>query len=117
MAEKILELRPKVVGIGVYIWNASRGAATGGGAQAGGTATQVIVLGGPEVSHLPLRVDLGEADYLVQGKGSMPSANCAPPSSPVPRPRQGSSRRAPVAKSRPWTNPTGSTLTMTWPTA
>lgn len=66
--EKILAANPKIVGIGVYIWN--------------GTEVQrlvtvlkkvspqtVVVLGGPEVSHLPLRLDFSAADYIVQGEG------------------------------------------------
>ena len=31
----------------------------------------LIVLGGPEVSHLPLRVDFSQADYLIQGEGEL----------------------------------------------
>ena len=68
VAEVILDKNPKIVGLGVYIWNALQ--------------TQelihilkkvapdvIIVLGGPEVSYMPLRVDFSDADYIVQGEG------------------------------------------------
>jgi len=68
IAEKILEHNPLIVGLGVYIWNVL-------------DITQIIqiikkvspktiiVLGGPEVSHTPMRVDLGYADFIIQGEG------------------------------------------------
>ena len=68
MAEKILASRPRVVGIGVYIWNASQVRQLVGVLKRVAPQT-VVVLGGPEVSHLPLRVDLSEADYIIQGEG------------------------------------------------
>ena len=70
MAEKILAEKPQVVGIGVYIWNAAQVRQLVGVLKRVSPAT-VVVLGGPEVSHLPLRVDLSEADYLVQGEGEV----------------------------------------------
>ncbi|MGI6656822.1 MAG: DUF4080 domain-containing protein [Desulfobulbus sp.] len=97
MAEQILAQNPALVGIGVYIWNAlevrrlvrliKRVA-----------PELVIVLGGPEVSHAPLRVDFAEADYLIQGEGehafhrlcSAVLAGQPPPTGPIrakpPRP-------------------------------
>jgi hypothetical protein len=68
MAEKILESVPVIVGIGVYIWNAVEVRQLVGILKQVAPKTK-IVLGGPEVSHLPLRVDLSEADYIVQGEG------------------------------------------------
>ena len=68
MAEKILASEPAIVGIGVYIWNAAEVRQLVRILKRVAPATR-IVLGGPEVSHLPLRVDLSEADYLVQGEG------------------------------------------------
>ena len=57
-----------IVGIGVYIWNATEVRKLTGMLKR--VAPKVcIVLGGPEVSHLPLRVDLSEADYILQGEG------------------------------------------------
>jgi radical SAM superfamily enzyme YgiQ (UPF0313 family) len=70
IAEKILSQNPKIIGIGVYIWNA--------------TDVQdlieiikkiaphtTIVLGGPEVSHKPFRINWQHADYIVQGEGEI----------------------------------------------
>lgn len=68
IAEKILATRPRIVGIGVYIWNAAEVRRLVGVLKRVAPET-CIVLGGPEVSHLPLRVDFGEADYLIQGEG------------------------------------------------
>jgi len=68
MGESILAVRPAIVGIGVYIWNADEVRRLVGVLKRVAPNTK-IVLGGPEVSHLPLRVDLSEADYLIQGEG------------------------------------------------
>jgi radical SAM superfamily enzyme YgiQ (UPF0313 family) len=70
MAERILESSPKLVGIGVYIWNASQVRLLVGVLKRVAPET-CVVLGGPEVSHLPLRVDLSEADYIIQGEGEL----------------------------------------------
>ncbi len=68
VAEQILEYKPKIIGIGVYIWNASDVS----------ELIQIIkkvspkitiVLGGPEVSHQPFRVNFDSADYIIQGEG------------------------------------------------
>jgi radical SAM superfamily enzyme YgiQ (UPF0313 family) len=69
MAEGILELRPRLLGLGIYIWNAS-------------LSLQlvrllkriapdlVVVLGGPEVSHETLEQEICQlADYTVSGEG------------------------------------------------
>lgn len=68
MAEAILATGPAIVGIGVYIWNADEVRRLVGVLKRVAPRT-TIVLGGPEVSHLPLRVDFSEADYLIQGEG------------------------------------------------
>ncbi|MDR2549589.1 MAG: B12-binding domain-containing radical SAM protein [Desulfobulbus sp.] len=68
IAEAILAVGPAIVGIGVYIWNAAEVRRLVGVLKRVEPAT-TVVLGGPEVSHLPLRVDLREADYLLQGEG------------------------------------------------
>lgn len=70
IAEKLLDLQPQIIGIGVYIWNA--------------IAVQklihiikriapqtIIILGGPEVSYSPLRVDFSLADYIIAGEGEL----------------------------------------------
>ncbi len=70
IAEQILQEKPGIIGISVYIWNASE-------------VHQlleilkkispqsVIVLGGPEAAHLPHRVDFSKADYVIQGEGDV----------------------------------------------
>ncbi|MBV5317847.1 MAG: DUF4080 domain-containing protein [Desulfobulbaceae bacterium] len=70
IAEKILASAPEIVGIGVYIWNAAQVRQLIGILKQVAPATR-IVLGGPEVSHLPLRVDLSAADYQIQGEGEL----------------------------------------------
>ena len=68
IAEKILEKNPIIIGIGTYIWNASEVS----------ELIQIIkkvnpeitiILGGPEVSYQPFRVDFSMADYIIQGEG------------------------------------------------
>ena len=70
IAEQILENEPEIVGIGVYIWNASDVSELIAVIKkvAPGTA---VVLGGPEASHMPFRVDLDAADYVIQGEGEI----------------------------------------------
>ena len=70
IAEEILHQQPQVIGISVYIWN----------------ATEVrelieiikkirpkttIILGGPEAGHIPHRVDFSKADYIIKGEGDV----------------------------------------------
>lgn len=68
MAEAILAVEPNIVGIGVYIWNATEVRRLVGVLKRVAQSV-TVVLGGPEVSHLPLRVDWSEADYIIQGEG------------------------------------------------
>lgn len=67
IAEKLLKHQPKIIGFGVYIWNLSEITQTVELLKQ--VAPEVIiVLGGPEVSHLPDKpavVDL--VDYVVMG--------------------------------------------------
>ena len=70
IAEKLLDNEPDVIGIGVYIWNASE-------------VHEllhilkkiaphiIIVLGGPEVSYEPFRVNFDKADYIIKGEGDL----------------------------------------------
>lgn len=68
--EEILKVEPKIVGIGVYIWNALEVQELI--ALLKKVAPQItIVLGGPEASYLPHRVDFSLADYWVQGEGEI----------------------------------------------
>jgi len=70
IAEKLLLQNPSIIGIGTYIWNASHVS----------ELIQIlkkvnpditIILGGPEVSHEPFRVDFSLADYVIQGEGDV----------------------------------------------
>lgn len=70
VAEKILAVKPTIVGIGVYIWNAAEVRQLVRIIKR--VAPQIcVVLGGPEVSHQPLRVDFSEADYIIAGEGEV----------------------------------------------
>lgn len=68
-AEAILALKPRVVGLGVYVWNARESAVLAAELKRLSPGT-VLVLGGPEISHetetQPLFAD---ADYVVRGEG------------------------------------------------
>lgn len=67
IAEKLLKHHPMIIGFGVYIWNVAEVTKTVELIKQISPET-VIVLGGPEVSHLPDKpavVDL--ADYVVMG--------------------------------------------------
>ncbi len=70
IAEKILTLRPSLLGLGVYIWNAEQCAELVETLKKVSPET-LIILGGPEVSHAPLRVNFDAADYIVQGEGDL----------------------------------------------
>jgi radical SAM superfamily enzyme YgiQ (UPF0313 family) len=68
LAAKILAHKPKIVGIGVYIWNASDVSKLIHILKKISPEI-IIVLGGPEASYEPFRVNLDEADYIIQGEG------------------------------------------------
>ena len=68
IAEKILIRSPKIIGIGVYIWNVSEVRELIHIIKKISPETK-IVLGGPEVSHEPFRVNLDSADFIIQGEG------------------------------------------------
>lgn len=67
-AEKILQYNPKILGISVYIWNANETSELIQIIKKVAPSVK-IVLGGPEVSYEPFRVDLSKADYIIQGEG------------------------------------------------
>jgi len=67
IAEKLLKYQPKIIGFGLYIWNVEEITKTVELIKQVSPQT-IIVLGGPEVSHLPDKpavVDI--ADYVVMG--------------------------------------------------
>ncbi|UFS63072.1 B12-binding domain-containing radical SAM protein [Sulfurimonas sp. HSL-3221] len=70
LAERILAEAPKIVGISTYIWNAGDVAELIGILKKVSPET-VVVLGGPEASHLPHRVDFSHADYIISGEGEI----------------------------------------------
>jgi radical SAM superfamily enzyme YgiQ (UPF0313 family) len=67
IAEKLLKHQPKIIGFGVYIWNITEISNTVSLIKQISPEV-VIVLGGPEVSHLPDKPDVvDDADYVVMG--------------------------------------------------
>ena len=70
IAEKILLQNPKIIGIGVYIWNVSDVSELIHIIKKVSPKT-IIILGGPEVSYTPFRVNLDDADYIIQGEGEI----------------------------------------------
>lgn len=70
IAEDLLKYTPRIIGIGVYIWNASETAQLIEVIKKVSPET-IIVLGGPEAGHLPHRVDFSRADYIISGEGEV----------------------------------------------
>lgn len=70
VAEKILIHKPTILGIGVYIWNALEVSELIHIIKKVSPET-TIILGGPEVSYTPFRVDLDDADFIIQGEGDV----------------------------------------------
>ena len=67
IVEKLLRHKPEIIGFGVYIWNVSEITKTVELLKQVSPDT-IIVLGGPEVSHLPDAPDVVEvADYVIMG--------------------------------------------------
>ncbi len=70
IAEKLLIHTPNIIGIGVYIWNAREVNELLHIIKKISPNTKVI-LGGPEVTHEPFRVNFDEADFIIQGEGDL----------------------------------------------
>lgn len=70
IAGKLLTCKPHIIGISVYIWNASDVAELIHVIKKVAPAT-IIVLGGPEASYLPHRVNFDAVDYIVCGEGEI----------------------------------------------
>lgn len=69
MAEKLLAMAPKIIGFSVYIWNVVEITAV---VKLLKTVEPdlIIVLGGPEVSHIPDQPDVVDAvDFVIKGAG------------------------------------------------
>ena len=71
ITEKLLSFKPKIIGLSVYIWNITEITETV--ALLKQIAPDIIiVLGGPEVSHIPDQPDVVElADYVIKGAGEV----------------------------------------------
>ncbi|MFA5215572.1 DUF4080 domain-containing protein [Sulfuricurvum sp.] len=70
IAEDLLRYSPRIIGIGVYIWNAAETAQLIEIIKKVSPQT-TIVLGGPEAGHLPHRVDFSRADFIISGEGEI----------------------------------------------
>lgn len=70
IAEDLLKHQPKIIGIGVYIWNAAQSAELIQTLKKVSPET-IIILGGPEAGYLPHRVDFSKADYIISGEGEV----------------------------------------------
>jgi len=71
IVEAIIALKPRIVGIGVYIWNASLSARVVSLLKKVAPHI-VVVLGGPEVSYEWQEQDMvAAADYLIRGEGDL----------------------------------------------
>jgi len=68
IAEKVLDEDPDIVGLGVYIWNATQTQELIEVIKKVSPKTKVVI-GGPEVSYEPFRVDFSLADFVLQGEG------------------------------------------------
>ena len=70
VAEKLLETNPNIIGLGVYIWNAAQIHELIHILKKVSPRT-IIILGGPEVTYEPFRVNYDLADYIIQGEGDL----------------------------------------------
>lgn len=70
IALALLEKQPKIIAIGVYIWNASEVGELVEILKKVSPKT-IIILGGPEVSYTPFRVNYDRVDYIIQGEGEI----------------------------------------------
>jgi len=68
VAENLLIDSPDIIGIGVYIWNALEVQELLHIIKKVSPKTTVI-LGGPEVTYTPYRVNFDEADFIIKGEG------------------------------------------------
>ncbi len=68
IAEKILDEKPDIIGLGIYIWNAQQSHELIEILKKVSPETKII-LGGPEVSYEPFRVDFSKANFIIQGEG------------------------------------------------
>jgi len=70
IAEQLLASKPTIIGIGVYIWNVIQVSELIHTIKKVSPET-TIILGGPEVSYDPIRVNMDVADYMIRGEGEL----------------------------------------------
>jgi len=70
IAENILLHNPSILGVGVYIWNVLEVNELIHIIKKISPKT-TIILGGPEVSYTPFRVNFDDADFIIQGEGDI----------------------------------------------
>ncbi|MDQ6956110.1 MAG: DUF4080 domain-containing protein, partial [Mariprofundaceae bacterium] len=70
IAEQLLARKPRIIAIGVYIWNAVQVSELIHTLKKVSPET-CIILGGPEVSYDPIRVNMDMADYIIRGEGEL----------------------------------------------
>jgi len=70
IAEQLLASKPSIIGIGVYIWNAIQISELIHTLKKVSPET-ILILGGPEVSYEPIRVNMDVADYIIRGEGEI----------------------------------------------
>lgn len=68
--EKALSENPKIIGIGAYIWNAIEVSDFIDLMKKISPKT-IVIVGGPEASYFPHRVDFSKADYFILGEGDL----------------------------------------------
>ncbi len=70
IAEDMLAHQPKIIALGVYIWNVRDIEELIAIIKSVAPET-IVILGGPEAGHTPHRVDLDLADYRIKGEGEI----------------------------------------------
>jgi len=70
IAEQLLAPKPRIIAIGVYIWNATQVSEVINIIKKVAPKT-IIILGGPEVSYAPIRINMDAADFIIQGEGEL----------------------------------------------
>jgi radical SAM superfamily enzyme YgiQ (UPF0313 family) len=70
IAQNILQYNPKIIAFGVYIWNALNVKNVIDIIKKVNQDVKII-LGGPEVSFYPIRIDFKSADFIIQGEGEI----------------------------------------------
>jgi len=99
VAESILAYSPLVVGIGAYIWNALDVKELISIIKKVSPQT-IVVLGGPEASYTPHRVDFSAADYVISGEGEEAFAALCEKTLAGERPREKLIKAAPADLSK-----------------